>query len=160
MHRILFRLWRLIRGPLQWRVLYVFHARFIIGVTGVCRNSAGHVLVLQHRYWPPDSWGLPSGYIKRGESFDAALIREVREETGYVIDNVRVLQARAGFRLRVEVYLVADVVSGVEKLDSNEVVAARFCDPKSLPLGMLESHQSLVAIASSDAVPTQERTHE
>ncbi len=41
MKRIVARAWKLIRGPLQWRVLWFAHAKFMVGVTGIVRNEAG-----------------------------------------------------------------------------------------------------------------------
>ncbi|GAA2153413.1 hypothetical protein GCM10009760_51100 [Kitasatospora kazusensis] len=56
-------LWRIIRGPMQWRVLWLWHSKFMVGVTGVVRDQDGRVLLLKHRLseaqsearsvWPP-----------------------------------------------------------------------------------------------------------
>ncbi len=83
MVRLLARIWRGLRGPAQWWILWAAHAQFIAGITGLVRNDAGHVLLLRHRLWPPGyQWGLPTGYAKRRETFEATIVREVREETG------------------------------------------------------------------------------
>jgi 8-oxo-dGTP diphosphatase len=46
------------------------------------RSASGPEIVLVHRprY---DDWSLPKGKLKRGEAWEAAALREVREETGY-----------------------------------------------------------------------------
>ena len=87
MKTIIARLWRLIRGPLQWRVLWLWHAKFMVGVTGIVRDGEGRVLLLRHRMWPPDrQWGCPTGYANKGETFEDTIVREVREETGLEVE--------------------------------------------------------------------------
>jgi ADP-ribose pyrophosphatase len=56
----------------------------------VCQTPQNDlVLVRQYRYpWQTASWELPSGIIDPGESSESAAIREIREETGYTVDNL------------------------------------------------------------------------
>ena len=51
-------------------------------------NDAGEVLMIRTHKWS-DKWGIPGGKIKRGEPAEYALRREVLEETGLVIDDIR-----------------------------------------------------------------------
>lgn len=39
------------------------------------------------------SWGLPGGHLEFGESFEQAIIRELKEETGLHVKKIRVLGA-------------------------------------------------------------------
>lgn len=55
--------------------------RFRAGVGAVIVNSSGQVLALERRD-VAGAWQLPQGGVKRGETLDRALFREVREETG------------------------------------------------------------------------------
>jgi 8-oxo-dGTP diphosphatase len=58
--------------------------RPILAAGGVLRRLASGrpeiVLVHRPRY---DDWSLPKGKLKSGEAWEAAALREVREETGY-----------------------------------------------------------------------------
>ncbi len=47
---------------------------------GVVRRGGSVCLVHRPRY---DDWTLPKGKLDRGESFEDAALREVREETGF-----------------------------------------------------------------------------
>jgi hypothetical protein len=61
---LLTRLWRLGK-PLQWRFLWLVHAKFICGITGVVRDDHGRVLLLRHRLWPPGrQWGDPKEVLE------------------------------------------------------------------------------------------------
>ncbi|REK90810.1 NUDIX domain-containing protein [Streptomyces inhibens] len=145
MKRLVARLWRLIRGPLQWRVLWFAHAKFMVGVTGVVRNDAGQVLLLKHRMWPPERpWGLPTGYAIKGEEFPLTIVREVKEETGLDIKPGRLVNVTSGYKLRVEVAYEALHVGGTLKIDKFEILEARWFSLDSLPTGMQDSHRQLI----------------
>ncbi|MCZ1009425.1 NUDIX domain-containing protein [Streptomyces lydicus] len=145
MKRLLARLWRLIRGPLQWRVLWFAHAKFMVGVTGVVRNDAGQVLLLKHRMWPPERpWGLPTGYAIKGEEFPLTIVREVKEETGLDVKPGRLVNVTSGYKLRVEVAYEALHTGGTLKIDSFEILEAQWFSLDSLPTGMQESHRLLI----------------
>jgi len=144
MNRLIARLWRAVR-PIQWRVLWIAHAKFVVGVTGVVRDDAGRVLLLRHRMWARGrQWGLPSGFAARGEEFSETVVREVREETGLVVEPGRLVRLRTGFRLRIEVAYEATLSGGELKLDPFEILEARWCLPDQLPAEMQDSHRELI----------------
>jgi 8-oxo-dGTP diphosphatase len=149
-NRLIARLWHLLRGTMQWRVLWLAHAKFMIGVTGIVRDDDGQVLLLRHRLWPEDrQWGLPTGYAKAGESFPDTITREVREETGLIVTVGDLARLSSGYRLRVEVAYEARLVGGDLKLGSLEVLDARWFLPDALPDGVMDSHLALIRSKAS-----------
>jgi len=52
------------------------------------RTRSGHVLLVK-TWFSRQLWGLPGGGVDRGEAPSRAAVREVREETGVVIDKSR-----------------------------------------------------------------------
>ena len=148
MNDLVTRLWRLGK-PLQWRFVWLMHAKFACCVCGVVRDGDGRVLLLRHRLWPPDrQWGFPGGYANKGERHEDTIAREVREETGLNVKAGRLLKVSSGFRYRVEFYYEAVLIGGLEglDLDAREILDARLFSPDSLPAGMPETHRELAAL--------------
>ena len=153
--RLLARLWHGLAGPLQWRVLWLTQAKFMVGVAGVLLDDRGQVLLLRHRFWPAGSWGLPGGYVRSGEEPEAALARELREETGAALEDVRLLRVVGGYRLRLEVVFSARLAGDLRELDPREVLAAGFFPVDALPPGLLAGQRELI----EQAVATRRQGH-
>ncbi|MBS0289971.1 MAG: NUDIX domain-containing protein [Proteobacteria bacterium] len=62
-----------------------------IGVKGLIINQQQQVLLVEHTYMP--GWHLPGGGVKAGETPKAAVIREIEEETGLIVDENPILFA-------------------------------------------------------------------
>jgi 8-oxo-dGTP diphosphatase len=145
MHRLIARLWHGIRGPWQWRLLWFSNAKFMIGVTGVVRDQDGRVLLLRHRLWPEGrQWGLPTGYARSRETFQETVAREVREETGLRVAVGDLARVRSGYRLRAEVAYAAVCLGGELRLNSLEILEARWFAPDDLPTGVIDGHIALI----------------
>jgi ADP-ribose pyrophosphatase YjhB (NUDIX family) len=120
----------------------------MIGVSGVIFDRNGSVLLLKHRFWKKDSWGLPSGYIQKREKLEDAVKREVLEETGLSVRIGSLLNLNSGFKLRIECSYVGYCEdSSALSINNDEVLEAKFFPVNELPKGLLESHISIIQIA-------------
>lgn len=137
-------IWRLMSSQARWWVLWFVHDKFMVGVSGIVFNVDNKVLLLRHRFWPEGSWGLPSGYAQKGESFENTLRREVKEETNLEIKPTKLLSLISGYKLRIEVIYVARLIGGQKKLDSREVIEAEFFSLDQLPNGLLPDHIRII----------------
>ena len=72
------------RFPLAIQIIHTFwrltRPHYSAGVIGVLFNALGEVLVVEHVYHTPPRWGLPGGYMDRGEDPQVTIARELREE--------------------------------------------------------------------------------
>jgi ADP-ribose pyrophosphatase YjhB (NUDIX family) len=62
--------------------LTVLVPRHRVGVNMVPLDSEGRVLLLKHVFHPFVPWGLPGGWLGRGEEPESCVLRELAEETG------------------------------------------------------------------------------
>ena len=109
------------------------NATFLVGLLAVVRNREGDVLILRHTYRPGFPYGVPSGWLKRGERVSDGLAREIAEETGFAVRFRRVLAVESGERpTRLDVWLEYELVAG-EFRPSAEVSAAAFYPLDALP---------------------------
>ncbi|WP_333571236.1 NUDIX domain-containing protein [Sphingomonas sp.] len=109
------------------------------GVRAIALTPEGQVVLVRHSYI--DGWHLPGGGHERGETAEAAALRELREEVGMVSHGpIRVLgtlQHRPNFRRDTVTLAQVEQVAFVFR-PSLEIVEARAFDVDALPPGVTE----------------------
>ena len=133
--------------PVRWqrRFMTAAHDRFLVGVTGLGVDGDGKILLARHRFGAPQ-WRFLGGFLHPRERVEDALAREIREETGLVVEVGPVLEVVTGYRWeRVEVVFAYRVSSGSAALTS-EILELRSFAPDQLPevradqRGLIERH--------------------
>lgn len=123
---------QLVRGIMQRE----FPVAPLVGVGAVVVNE-GRVLLVQRGTEPlKGQWSLPGGLIEIGESLSAAVVREVLEETGLLVEPVELVELldrihREGERVRYH-YVIADYlcwVVGGTLLAASDADAVRWAEP-------------------------------
>ena len=110
--------------------------------TALIRNNEGQLLL--ERRTDFDWWGLPGGVLELGETFAACGIREVREETGLIVEPLRLIGVYAGPKYDVSypngdqvqqctAALEYQILNGETRPDGREVTETQFFSPESLP---------------------------
>ncbi|HUL72954.1 MAG TPA: NUDIX hydrolase [Vicinamibacterales bacterium] len=63
-----------------------YPSRPIVGVGAVVRDDDGRVVLVKRGHAPlAGEWSLPGGTVEVGETLEAAVVREIREETGLLV---------------------------------------------------------------------------
>lgn len=92
-YRFFSRVWL----ALPWRARRFFirlsHGTFTVSAAAVVINSEEKVLALRHLL-RPIPWGLPGGFMDDGEQPADAIRRELTEEVGIELKQLRLLQVR------------------------------------------------------------------
>ena len=107
-------------------------------ITLVTRGDDGpdqEVLLARGAQWPTPMYSCLAGFVEAGESLEECVVREVREEVGVAVGDVRYVASQpwpfphslmVGFRAR--------YVSGELVLDDDEIVDARWYRRDDLPM--------------------------
>jgi NAD+ diphosphatase len=94
----------------------------------------GEVLLVRKPEWVPRRYGLVAGFIEFGEALEEAAAREVREETGVEIGNVRYLGSQCWpFPSQLMCGFVADWAGGDVCVDTTELADACWFPVDALP---------------------------
>lgn len=94
----------------------------------------GELLLTRKAEWNPGRYSLVAGFLDLGESLEECAIREVREETGIEITNVRYVGSQNWpFPAQLMAGFVADYAGGEIVVDRNELEDARWFRVDALP---------------------------
>jgi ADP-ribose pyrophosphatase YjhB (NUDIX family) len=120
------------RALRRWTVRFS-HPRFAVTAAAIVTDGRGRVLLLKHRFRPGSGWGLPGGFIEKGEQPDAALRRELREEIGLEIEQLKLFAVRAFKRPKqVEIVFMGQAIGNTDEL-SFEIQEAVWFLPGEFP---------------------------
>ncbi|MFL6469162.1 MAG: NUDIX hydrolase [Pyrinomonadaceae bacterium] len=125
------RIWRLISPDTRALLVRSTQSSFTVSAAAVVSNEKGEVLLLNHVLRPYSGWGFPGGFIDKGEQAEDAIRREVREETGIELTQLKLYSIRTtGVHIEVLFSAMAD---GEPSVKSAEIMEVRWFNPSELP---------------------------
>jgi len=120
----------------------------MVSVVAVVTNQDGKVLILDHVLRPGSGWGLPGGFMEPFEQPEESIRREMREEVGLELQDVRLVIVRSLGR-HIEVIYRADAF-GEARVMSREITQFGWFDPTQLPADLNAGQRTLVARILAD----------
>jgi ADP-ribose pyrophosphatase YjhB (NUDIX family) len=142
------QVWRRLPFWLQGRIEWLLLPKHLVGSMAVVFGDAGGVLLFRHTYRDDYPWGLPGGWLKRGEDPMRAVEREVFEEGGYRVKTLHALVIGGDRDLgRLDLIFLCELVGG-DFRPSPEVSDAGFFPPEALPGRVEPFHVDVVRYAT------------
>jgi ADP-ribose pyrophosphatase YjhB (NUDIX family) len=134
--------------------VWLVQPRFTVTAGAVVLDESGRVLLLRHTLRKGSGWGIPGGFLARGEQPEEAVRREVREETGLSLEGVELAFVRTLGKLnQVEVIFRASMAAAaLEGLRKNfEIDRAQWFALDSLPEDVSADQRRVIERALSAA---------
>jgi 8-oxo-dGTP pyrophosphatase MutT (NUDIX family) len=129
---LLLKIWRLFPLWLQAVASRFVRPLFQVFAAAVIFDAEGRILLVKLTYQRQHPWGLPGGSLDYGETPEDAILREVREETGWriVIDDF--IFVKSWTPDRIGLYYLCHIEEG-EFQPSDEVSEYGYFLPEELP---------------------------
>jgi 8-oxo-dGTP pyrophosphatase MutT (NUDIX family) len=108
-----------------------------LGVKCAVRDAGGRIVFVRHAYGDRRAWELPGGHLRRREDPEAAMRREMREELGVELDDVRAIGrvevAGSHKRTTLHVFAASPAPGAVLRPDAGELAEVRWARPERPP---------------------------
>jgi 8-oxo-dGTP diphosphatase len=142
------KIWRSLPVRIRRWSMRLTHTRFTVTAGALIFNDAGEVLLLKHRFRAGSGWGLPGGFLEKGEQPLDAMRRELREEIALEVESVEIFAARSFKKPGQVEVLFRCRANGSVKPQTMEVERAEWFALGSLPHGLPRDQRSLVESAA------------
>lgn len=140
--KIIGTIWKKMPHVARQKIVRATQSKFTVSVAAVVTNERGEVLLLDHVLRPGSGWGFPGGFVNGGEQAQKALERELREETGLEIENVKLMQVRT-INCHIEI-LFSATASGAARVNSREIKTLGWFAADNLPEDLNEGYKAFI----------------
>jgi 8-oxo-dGTP diphosphatase len=143
------KVWRASPAGVRRLGVWLAEPRFTVTAGAVVVDDAGRVLLLKHVYRRGSGWGIPGGFIEKGEQPGEAIRRELREEAGLEVEDTRLVAVRAITSARqIEILYAARARRGAEaSAASAEVSRVGWFGRDALPPELSQDQRRLIDLA-------------
>jgi len=135
-------IWRKMPYFMRLRIIRTTQEKFTVSVAAIITNERNEILLLNHVLRPFSSWGIPGGFVEANEQPDAAIRREIREETGLELTNLEMIRVRT-IKRHVEILFRA-AATGKGEVKSREINALGWFEIGQMPEQMSRVQKSLI----------------
>jgi 8-oxo-dGTP diphosphatase len=83
------KFWKILPRSVRRLTVRLSQTNFTVSVAAIVVNDKREVLLLNHVLRPHSGWGYPGGFLDAGESATDAIKREIKEETGIELEELK-----------------------------------------------------------------------
>jgi ADP-ribose pyrophosphatase YjhB (NUDIX family) len=135
-------IWKRLPSRFRLLIIRVTQKKFTASVAVIVTNAEEKVLLLEHILRPASGWGIPGGFLDQGEQPEAAVRRELREETGIELENLKMVRVRTLNR-HIEMLFRAESNDAARVL-SREIKGLDWFDVDQMPAEMSSVQKATV----------------
>lgn len=136
------KVWKMLSPRTRLGIVRMTQPKFTVSVGAVIVNENREVLLLNHVLRPLSGWGLPGGFIDRGEQPEDAIRREMREETGIELADLKMFRVRT-VRSHIEILFTATPV-GEPRVMSREILDLGWFTLDTVPEGFAIAQRFII----------------
>ncbi|MGH9949075.1 MAG: NUDIX hydrolase [Pyrinomonadaceae bacterium] len=129
--KIVKRIWGMLPAAARTKVVRATQDSFTVSTAAIVRNEKDEILLLNHVLRPFNSWGFPGGFVEHGEQIEEAVRREVREETGIELRELKLFEINT-YKRHIEV-LWSAIAVGEPEVRSAEIIELGWFAVNDLP---------------------------
>lgn len=127
-------IWRKTPSVVRTRLVRATQNAFTASAGALVTNGENKILLLDHVLRPKSGWGIPGGFMNHGEQPEQTVAREIMEEVGLEITNIKMIRVRTIGR-HLEIVFSAEAEGEPEVL-SREIKSAGWFSINEIPAGM------------------------
>jgi ADP-ribose pyrophosphatase YjhB (NUDIX family) len=137
LQKIVGKIWRKLPRIIRVNLVRATQASFTISVGVVIADDNNRILLLDHVLRPASGWGIPGGFIDSGEQPEFAARREIREETGLELENLRLIWIKTMARHVEIIFFATAKNNGIEaQAKSREIFKVAWFNADMFPAEM------------------------
>lgn len=142
------KFWKVMPPGLRAFLTRRIQVTFTSSAAGIVVNEKGEVLLLDHLLRPASGWGIPGGFLEKGEQGHDAVRREIKEECGIEVSDIKLYRVRT-LKRHIEIVYIAKG-EGEPEVRSREIRDARWFVLDEMPGEMSLQQQFMIKAALSE----------
>ena len=149
-------IWKKLPGWLRLKIIRTTQSTFTVSGAAIITNERQQVLLLNHTFRPFSGWGLPGGFVTSREQPEDAIRREIREEIGIELDQLKMFRVRTVGK-HIEILFTARPIGEPEVTSPREIIEFGWFDVDALPEKLSASVKVLLREVVGGPKPYSER---